>query len=568
MTITAKVRQRAIDTGKVISLVQAQHQADTIVFQIQGEDAALGEYSFYLLYMRPSDTIPHVELLSDPVVTTEGYVCVSFSPHSYFTAEDGTVKIQLLGCEEADLTVDPNTGTISGSKLWESLQGFVFIHASQLNATETIIEENVLTEYLATFQSLKDEAATSAGTATSKAQEATGAAGTATTKAGQASDAKDAAAASALVAEGWAKGTQNNTPVGSSSPYHEKNAKYYADEAGEAAQTASGYVETTEGYKDSAETYASDAKEWAKGQRDDGGTVTHATDNASYYATQAGTAKDAAESAALVAEGYALGEQEGVPVTSGSPYYENNAEYFAGFAAEKASDASDFADKASDWAEKDTAVETGKYSAKYWAEFAADTTEDFVRHDDDASLLADTTPINADQLNGHTETYFAVKSESGASLELSVNHTNFVITANLKNKAGTTISSASIDLPNESAVTGITYNPTSKTLRFTYQSGQYTDVSIASLISALVTETTFNAHANNSTIHITGDERTAWNTHMSDTTVHVTSQNKSYWNAKYDKPSGGIPETDLAASVNTLLGYAENSITYVDTVSA
>ena len=47
------------------------------------------------------------------------------------------------------------------------------------------------------------------------------------------------------------------------------------------------------------------------------------------------SAKSGAESAeadaiakALVAEGYANGKQNGVPVTSGSPYYENNAEYF------------------------------------------------------------------------------------------------------------------------------------------------------------------------------------------------------------------------------------------------
>lgn len=47
------------------------------------------------------------------------------------------------------------------------------------------------------------------------------------------------------------------------------------------------------------------------------------------------SAKSGAENAeadaiakALVAEGYANGKQNGVPVTSGSPYYENNAEYF------------------------------------------------------------------------------------------------------------------------------------------------------------------------------------------------------------------------------------------------
>ena len=256
MTITAKVRQRAIDTGKVISLVQAQHQADTIVFQIQGEDAALGEYSFYLLYMRPSDTIPHVELLSDPVVTTEGYVCVSFSPHSYFTAEDGTVKIQLLGCEEADLTVDPNTGTISGSKLWESLQGFVFIHASQLNATETIIEENVLTQYLAGMQDLN----TATEQAATEAQQA-------------------------------------------------------AEDAGDSAEAAAGSATAAMNAKTDAEAARDKAEDWAT--KSDG-----KVDNIDYSSKHYASAAKASEQ------------------------------------------------KASEWAEKETAVEPGKYSAKHWAEQA------------------------------------------------------------------------------------------------------------------------------------------------------------------------------------------------------
>ncbi len=39
--------------------------------------------------------------------------------------------------------------------------------------------------------------------------------------------------------------------------------------------------------------------------------------------------KDAANAAALRAEGWADGEQNGTPVTSNSPYYENNAKYYA-----------------------------------------------------------------------------------------------------------------------------------------------------------------------------------------------------------------------------------------------
>ena len=36
---------------------------------------------------------------------------------------------------------------------------------------------------------------------------------------------------------------------------------------------------------------------------------------------------------ALKSEGFAVGEQNGVPVTEGSPYYENNAKYWAEWTA-------------------------------------------------------------------------------------------------------------------------------------------------------------------------------------------------------------------------------------------
>lgn len=65
------------------------------------------------------------------------------------------------------------------------------------------------------------------------------------------------------------------------------------------------------------------------------------------------TARSAAESAeenanndALKAEGYAVGEQDGVPVTSGSPYYNQNAKYYrneAGISAATASTQSQYA---------------------------------------------------------------------------------------------------------------------------------------------------------------------------------------------------------------------------------
>ncbi len=41
--------------------------------------------------------------------------------------------------------------------------------------------------------------------------------------------------------------------------------------------------------------------------------------------------------------------------------------------------------------------------------------------------------------------------------------------------------------------------------------------------------------------------------HTGNSTVHVTSTDKTNWDGKYSKPSGGIPETDLASAVQTKL---------------
>ena len=49
-------------------------------------------------------------------------------------------------------------------------------------------------------------------------------------------------------------------------------------------------------------------------------------------------AEQGAEADALKSEGFAVGEQNGTPVTSGSPYFENNAEYYAGVAEQAVED--------------------------------------------------------------------------------------------------------------------------------------------------------------------------------------------------------------------------------------
>ena len=48
--------------------------------------------------------------------------------------------------------------------------------------------------------------------------------------------------------------------------------------------------------------------------------------------------------------------------------------------------------------------------------------------------------------------------------------------------------------------------------------------------------------------------------HVANNSIHVTADDKTAWNAKYNKPSSGIPKTDLASAVQTSLGKADSAL--------
>ncbi len=99
--------------------------------------------------------------------------------------------------------------------------------------------------------------------------------------------------AQAEEAEAWAVGERGGEAVQSSDPTYHNNSKYYSQQASNSATNA-GTSET----------------------------------NAGNSATAAGNSATAAGNSALVSEGWAKGTQNGTPVASGSPYYENNAKYW------------------------------------------------------------------------------------------------------------------------------------------------------------------------------------------------------------------------------------------------
>ena len=146
-------------------------------------------------------------------------------------------------------------------------------------------------------------------------------------------------------------------------------------------------------------------------------------------------------------------------------------------------------------------------------------------------------------------TNYTLKTSTGSSIELLINNSTYVMTLNLKNSAGTTISTGTIDLPLETMVVGATYDNTNKKIVLTLKNGSTIDVPVADLVSGLQSEIT---NANKLNADLVDDTST---THK-----FTSTSEKNSWNAKYDKPSGGIPSTDMSSGVQASLEKAETAI--------
>lgn len=110
-----------------------------------------------------------------------------------------------------------------------------------------------------------------------------------------------------------------------------------------------------------------------------------------------------------------------------------------------------------------------------------------------------TTPISADRLNhmedgiynndsaiGEITSSYALKSESGYSIELVLDNTTYKLTAKLKDKDNNIITTSNeIDLPIESLVASVTYDSDTNELVFTLQSGAELRVPLTGIISGL-----------------------------------------------------------------------------------
>jgi len=129
----------------------------------------------------------------------------------------------------------------------------------------------------------------------------------------------------------------DDTPISETDiPVIERQFQEALEEAQEAAETATTQAGIATTKAGEAATSATNAGNSATTASSAATTATTKAGEASTSATTASTAATAAAADSLEAEGWAVGEQGGAPVGPTSPYYQNNAAYYAAQAGQYA----------------------------------------------------------------------------------------------------------------------------------------------------------------------------------------------------------------------------------------
>ena len=184
-------------------------------------------------------------------------------------------------------------------------------------------------------------------------------------------------AGSIVIPTVWATGgvvkpgtAPNTAPTAAPTPDIWAQILSVANEAEEAAGDALSVAER-------AEQIATEAYEQTAGDK---AAAEAAAEAAQIAQGRAETAQENSESQALKSEGYAVGTQNGSDVSSGSPYYQNNAKYMKEQAALSATGASGSAVTAEKWAtgaSGGTPVSSGEpqynNNAKYYSDQASES---------------------------------------------------------------------------------------------------------------------------------------------------------------------------------------------------
>lgn len=150
-----------------------------------------------------------------------------------------------------------------------------------------------------------------------------------------------------------------------------------------------------------------------------------------------------------------------------------------------------------------------------------------------------------------SDTRFSLVTETGSNFVLSINPSTFVMTAILKDKNGTALSTQTVDLPLESVVVGGSYDSETREVVLTLENGNVVRFSVADLVSGLQSEITDNDKLSSDLV----DDANSVN-------KFVTATDKTNWNAKLDEDdlTDYVKNTDYAT--NTTGGVIKISNTY------
>ena len=131
-----------------------------------------------------------------------------------------------------------------------------------------------------------------------------------------------------------------------------------------------------------------------------------------------------------------------------------------------------------------------------------------------------------------TNDVISIGANYGASFELSINSSTYVVTATLKDQNGNTLGQAqTIDLPLESVVVNGAYDDTTKKIILTLQNGNTVEFSVADLVAGLQTELSANNKLNPAYINYNSTHRA------------VSDTEKATWNGK----QSALSSTQLSA---------------------
>ena len=161
-SVIAKVKKRVIDTGRIFDIcVQGAHRSDKIIFVIPEEtlypvrdgvetEVPLHGCYFYLLYKRNGDTTTQIpKYLSEKSYDeTTHMISVEFVPDATFTANEGSVQIQLFACDTQEDFTD-TTVDIDEVPVWTTVNTSIMISKSQFKDKQVIVDENMFVKGIA-----------------------------------------------------------------------------------------------------------------------------------------------------------------------------------------------------------------------------------------------------------------------------------------------------------------------------------------------------------------------------------------------------------------------------------